>query len=361
MAGRARLIAATLLLIPGLIQAQGSTRRLTTIDAIRQFPGYYHLQNVVLRGELTEDSRRPMLRADDLEIRAVLDDVSSESGPVEIRGLVMDVGRLEPGDPRLGPYTELRGADNWPRPGEEFVVKVTTVSEAAPATTPSVRAIALEPWKFDGQTVTVVGNFRGRNLFGDSPAAPGSGRYDFVLRGAEGAVWVTGIRPRGRGFDLDVERRFDSNTWVEVTGVVSRTRGLVSIAATKIALAEAPDTRVTEAAPPPPPPPPVEVVFSSPTEAEADVAVSAPIRIQFSRGLQESTIRNNIRVTYQGEAPVVLVPAFTYDAATRSLQLEFAPPLEPLRTVKVELLDGLRAFDGGVFTPWQLTFSLGAR
>ena len=69
--------------------------------------------------------------------------------------------------------------------------------------------------------MTVTGNFRGRNLFGDTPAAPGDGRYDFVLRGAEGAIWVTGIRPRGRNFDLDLDRRIDTDKWVEVTGVVT--------------------------------------------------------------------------------------------------------------------------------------------
>ena len=37
----------------------------------------------------------------------------------------------------------------------------------------------------------MLGNFRGRNLFGDLPGAPGASPYDFVIRGAEGAVWVT--------------------------------------------------------------------------------------------------------------------------------------------------------------------------
>ena len=107
--------------------------------------------------------------------------------------------------------------------------------------TPSLRALALEPWKFAGQTVTVTGNFRGRNLFGDLPDAPGKGRYDFIVRGGEGSVWVTGMRPRGSGFDFDVDRRIDSNRWLEVTGPLVHDRGLVRIEATKIALAKAPE------------------------------------------------------------------------------------------------------------------------
>ena len=131
-----------------------------------------------------------------------------------------------------------------------------------------MRALALEPWRFDGQTVTVIGNFRGRNLFGDLPDAPGKSRYDFVLRGAEGAVWVTGLRPRGRGFDLDVDRRVDTNRWLEVTGTVVHDRGLVRIEGTRIAAATRTDRsarRWPRRAAPAAPPPPLEVVFFSPT------------------------------------------------------------------------------------------------
>ena len=59
-------------------------RRLTTLAALRQFPGYYHLQNVLLRGEFTEDGTQLALRSDVHEIRTILaDGVSSASGPVE--------------------------------------------------------------------------------------------------------------------------------------------------------------------------------------------------------------------------------------------------------------------------------------
>ena len=360
MVRRARIVALLLLLVPGLTYAQSTNRRFTTIDGLKQFPGYYHLQAVTLRGELTDDPQRPMLRSDDMEMRVLFEGASSKSGPVEVRGTVIDVGRLDANDPRLNGYGEGRAGETWPRPGEELLLKVTTVTEATPATTPSVRALALEPWKFDGQTVTVTGNFRGRNLFGDTPAAPGDGRYDFVLRGAEGAIWVTGIRPRGKDFDLDLDRRVDTDKWVEITGVVTRKRGLVSIAATKIALADRPDTRIVEEAVPPPPPLPLEVVFSSPTDGELDVSAAAPIRIQFARGLREPTIAGHVRVSYLGD-PTPLEPRVTYDAGSRALQIRFATPLEPLKTVKVELLDGLLAFDGGALVPWSVTFSLGSR
>ena len=163
------------------IVADGQTnvRRLTTIDALRQYPGFYHLQNVVVRGEFTTEGTRMFLRADEHEIRVFLDQgVSVPKGVVDARGLFMDVGRLEAGDARAGTAAEGRDADKWPRPGEELIVRVSSTLETQPSSSASVRSIAIEPWKYDGQTVTITGNFRGRNLFGDLPGAPGKSRYE---------------------------------------------------------------------------------------------------------------------------------------------------------------------------------------
>jgi hypothetical protein len=345
--------------------AQTSTRRLTTVAALRQFPGYYHLQNITVRGEFAENGPQVTLRADDQDIRVTLaEGVRTTSAAVEVRGQLIDVGRLEPSDPRVPPGAVggERDADRWPRPGEELVLRVTSVASAQPVVGLNVRALALEPWRYEGQKVTVAGNFRGRNLFGDLPGAPGTGRYDFVIRGAEGAVWVTGQRPRGRGFDLDIDRRVDTDRWLEVTGTVVHERGLVRIEATQLTLTKAPQVTETAEEPeaPPPPPPPLEVVFSSPTEAEIDVSAAAPVRIQFSRGIDPKSVMGAIRVSYIGVADAA-PPAFqtTYDAASRALTLRFAQPLERFRTVRVEVLDTLRAFDGGVAKSWVLTFSVG--
>ena len=233
---------------------------------------------------------------------------------------------------------------------------------APSATTASVRAIALEPWKFDTQKVTVVGNFRGRNLFGDLPGAPGKSRYDFVLRGVEGAIWVTNLRPRGSGFELDVNRRIDTDRWIEVTGTIVRERGLVSLDATRLTMAKAPQTaeEPAESAAPPVPLEPVQVVFSSPTNGETDVTVTGAIRIQFSRGLSEPSLAGRLRVAYVGGPADSSLPfQTTYDGANRALVLKMMQPFEAFRTVKVELLDGIKAFDGAPVTPWNLTFSVG--
>ena len=355
------------LVAAGSAQPQTPARRLTTIDALKQFPGFYHLQNVLLRGEITEAGSKFQLSADDQIIRVLPDEgVAVKSGAVELRGVLIDVGRLEPGDPRVGSYANGRDADRWPRPGEELFVRASAVSPVPPAaTTASIRTIALEPWKFDTQKVTVTGNFRGRNLFGDLPGAPGKSRYDFVLRGVEGAIWVTNLRPRGSGFELDVNRRVDSDRWIEVTGTIVRERGLVSLEATKLTLAKAPQVTdaPAESAAPPVPLEPVQVVFSSPTDGETEVALAAAIRIQFSRGLNEPSLAGHLRISYVGgPAPATdsgLQFHATYDAANRAIVLKMSQPFEPFRTVKVEILDGLKGFDGAPVRPWTITFSAG--
>jgi hypothetical protein len=342
--------------------AQATSRRLTTIAALRQYPGFHHLQNVTLRGELADDGSRILLRADGSDMRVLLGDgARTAAGAVEVRAQFIDVGRLSPEDPRGTAVTEGRDSDRWPRPGEELVLQLTSIAPAQPVTTLTVRALALEPWRWDGQKVTVIGNFRGRNLFGDLPGAPGESRYDFVIRGAEGAIWVTGQRPRGRGFDLDIDRRFDTDKWLEVTGVVAHDRGLVRLQATQLALTTAPAVAETaeEEAAPPPPPAPLEVVFSSPTTDEIDVSETAVVRIQFSRGLDPKTVDGAVRVSYVGGNATPPPFETTYDAANRALALRFAQPLERFRTVRVEVLDSLRAFDGGVATSWALTFTVG--
>ena len=355
-------LAAILFLIAADGGAQTAVRRLTTIDALRQYPGYFHLQNVLLHGEFIERGGRVLLSAGEREIGVQLNQEKTTTGLVEVRGQLLDVGRLEPGDPRVIVLDHLR---EWPRPGEELVLSVTGVAGTQLATSPSVRALALQPWRFEGQTVTLVGQFRGRNLFGDLPSAPGKSRYDFVLRSADAALWVTLLRPRGRGFELNVDARVDTGRWLSVTGTVTRERGLVAVEGTAIATATAPEAspQSDEPAAPPVPLEPAEVIFSSPGDEETQVPLTSSVRIQFSRGLDPKTLDGQIRVTYVGgptaDSPGPLEFQHTYDAGLTAIELKFTRPLDRFRTVRVELLEGIKAFDGAPLKPWTLTFSVG--
>ena len=366
---RRQLLAAILLILvaPEYAMPQGAVRRLATVASLHQYAGYFHLQNVLLHGEFVESGANIALRGGERDIAVLLNGATTVSGMVEVRGHLLDVGRLEPGDPRLSGYDGANDSERWPRPGEELVLVVAGVTDTLFATTPSVRGLALQPWRFEGQKVTVVGQFRGRNLYGDLPSAPGKSRYDFVLRSAGAAVWVTDLRPRGRGFDLSVDARVDTGHWLQVTGTVSQDRGLVTIAGSAVAEAAAPEAPAAEdeAATPAVPLDPAEVVFSSPYEGEIDVPVTSSVRMQFSRGLDPDTIAGQIRISYVGPAPTGAPPPaslefqHTYDAGTRAIEITFTQPPDRFRTVQVELLEGIKTFNGAPVSPWTLTFSAG--
>lgn len=340
-----------------------TARRLATIAALHQYPGYFHLQNVVVHGEFDESGGRPLLRADERQINVLLNDVKTTSGLLEVRGQLLDVGRLEHGDPRLANYDGAADPERWPRPGEDLVLSVTAVTQTQLAATPTLRALALQPWRFEGQKVTLVGQFRGRNLFGDLPSAPAKSKYDFVLRSADAAVWVTDLRPRGRGFDLNVDARVDTGRWMQVTGTVSQDRGLVTVLGSTITTAEAPEATPAEEEPAAPvtPPEPGEVIFSTPTEGDIDVSPAGPVRLQFSRGLDEKSLAGHIRVSYargQPDAPAIEVET-SYDLGSRAVEIRFKQRLDAFRQVTLELLEGVKTFDGAPVQPFTLTFSIG--
>ena len=50
----------------------------------------------------------------------------------------------------------------------------------------------------------------------------------------------------------------------------------------------------------------------------------------------------------------------TYDVGTHAVVLRLSKPLEPFRTVKMELAQGVLTFDGAPIKPWSVTFSVGA-
>jgi hypothetical protein len=221
--------------------------------------------------------------------------------------------------------------------------------------------------------VRITGQFRGRNLYGDLPQGPGLTQWDFVLRGADATVWVTGMRPRGRGFNLNTSARVDTGNWLEVTGIVKEGKGLVWIEAQQMALTK-PDleTRTAETPPIPQMGPPPEVIFSDPADGESDVAAKNAVRLQFSRDMNPDSFKGHIQwaftapdalhVSAETPAEGSRQPQFKYDQAKRSLEirLEFGESAS-YKEVIVELMEGIAALDGAKLKPWRLTFTLGAQ
>jgi hypothetical protein len=295
-------------------------------------------------------------------------------GAAEVRGEFWDLGRLNADDPRLGGY-DLRTAFGidpegpWPRAGQVTAIVATAVAAATQPTAPSVRGVVLFPSRYLDQKVTLAGQFAGRNLLGDLPDAPAQSRYDFVLRSADAAIWVTNMRPRGKDFELALDARIDTGRWLEVTGTLQQGRGLQWLNAEAGTLKLVPPPKeLTEDAPirvPAAPPP--EVVFSTPTEGESDVLLTTNVRVQFSRDINPATFRTHVRVRYADSAtrtpgePATPAAEFTtaYLPGTRVLEVRFTNPLEQFRTVQVELADGIIGADGQPLKPWTLTFQTG--
>jgi hypothetical protein len=281
---------------------------------------------------------------------------------------------MQPDDTRLA-GRDLRSllgvepAANWPRPGELVVVNVTSASPAAPLAAPSLRNVVLAPDRYVEQRVTIQGQFRGRNLFGDQPQAPpgGDGRKEFVLRSADAALWVTGKQPKGRGFTFDVNSRLDTRRWLEVSGVVKEDRGLVWIVAEQVAETSPQAEKVPEPIVSSVPTVPPEVLFSAPTHDETDVPLDTKVRVQFSRDIDPDTLKGGVRIGYSAgqaaergepQAPVVAA-RLAYNRGTRVLEIAFDEPLERFRTITIALGDGIKGTDGLALKPYTLTFTLG--
>jgi hypothetical protein len=361
-----RLFLLFLLLAASLSAQTGVTRRATNAAALAAHPAFFHLRPVVAVGELKLlDTGELRLTTDGVSVRVVYQG-SAPDGLAEVRGEFWDLGKFNADDPRLVSYDLRRtfGIDPeaaWPRAGQVTALIASTVTAATAPSAPTIRNIVLHPSRYLDQKVTVVGQFGGRNLLGDLPDAPAQSRWDFVLRSADAAIWVTNLRPRGKDFELALDARIDTGRWLEVSGTLQQGRGLqwlngeegsIKITQAPREVTEQPVIRVP-AAPPP------EVVFSAPTTDETDVLPTSTVRIQFSRDMDPSTFRNHIRVHYANAPAADIAFTTNYMPGTRVLEIKFAAPLGRFNRVQVELQDGIIGTDKQPLAPWTLTFQTG--
>jgi hypothetical protein len=217
--------------------------------------------------------------------------------------------------------------------------------------------LVTKPQRYDGKTVTVKGQFRGGNLYGDLPSASRQRSSDWVLKDDVFAVWVSGKKAKGQGWTLDAGLKRDTGKWLQVTGRVRVRGGVVSLEATDVVLAKPPAASapapVQAQAPPPPPPkpqkPPV-VVFSLPLDGERDVPPDSAFQIQFSRDMDETSFRDRVVFRYAGRPQPGDNPLdakrVSYDLGRRTLRVDPGDLLRPGRVVELLLLPGIVDVDG---------------
>lgn len=367
------------LAIASAVSAQPATRRTTNIAALLAYGSFYTGRPILLVGKVGVENNELRVSSDAGSIRLVSKG-NAPDGMDEIRGEYWDIGRMKPDDPRLSTYdmrttfhVDPDGA--WPKAGEVTAIIASSITPAQIPTNESIRAIVLNPDRYADQKVAISGQFSGRNLLGDLPDAPGKSRYDFVLRTADAAIWVTQMRPRlkdasGKDVELGLDARIDTGRWLEVKGTVQQGHGLQWIEAEagslKFGKPPTEPTHTEEEIRVPAAPPP-EVVFSAPTNDESDVSTATNVRIQVSRDLDKATLKNHINVQYvsaestlRGEPDTPKIDFTTdYNAATRVIEIKFAKPLERFRTVKIELTADVHGTDEQPLKPYTLTFVLG--
>ena len=266
---------------------------------------------------------------------------------VEVTGVFLETGQVQGANPAHGvQFWNFTGPPEKEPTGE---IKAPEVS---------LEKLVATPGKRDGQMIRVVGKFRGRNLYGDLPVRTQRTTADWVIKDDLYAIWVTGKKPKGTGWELDSGLKRDTGKWIEVIGKPETVRGVTYIKAVRIQLTTPPSARA-DVKPPPPPPekprkPPV-VVFALPLDGDVEVAPDSRFVVQFSKDMDESTFNGHVLLRYTG--PVLPGDrAFdglklTYDRGRRALTVDPGDVLRPRRQIELILLPGISDIDGLTLIP----------
>ena len=266
----------------------------------------------------------------------------------QITGLVQELsGSLgDPTQPRIGiTFWQFMG------PPEEVKGPLKFVDV-------SLESLVSRPGREDGKTVRVVGKFRGRNLYGDLPARSERASGDWVIKDDLYAVWVSGRKPKGSGWELDASLKRDTGKWIEVIGRPETRNGVTYVRAAQVRITD-PPRPTADAAPPPPPPerpkvPPV-VVFALPLDGEGEVPSDSRFVVQFNKDMDEATFKGHVMLRYAGPT----LPGdrqfdgikLTYDQGRRALTVDPGDVLRPGRQIELMLLPGISDIDGLTLIP----------
>jgi len=378
----------------GITLAQGPDerpQRLRVQDLLER-PGFYHDRVVMVVGELRsgdmqDDQNRIYELKDPDYFRGVrvgtgwgsMNDLRFMSGQkVEVIGYFWDMSLLFDGDYRLRNYPGARRQDVDLREELRYFLAAREVTpleeeerakEDKPAPKPppaptnlnlpaakdvDLRELAKAPADFAGARVSVVGKFRGDNLYGDLSIKTKHGPRDFVVKVGEFAIWVTGRRPRGEGFELNPELRRDTGKWLKVSGVPRVEEGVVYLKADSVELAPEPsdpdlepkETKKEDADTPKVPP---EVTFSLPLDGERGIALDSEFRVQFSKDMDEASFDRNVDLLYSdddGRANPFPAMHIRYEAASRTLVVSPGKTLEPGRELRLALYRSVKDKEG---------------
>jgi Bacterial Ig-like domain len=242
------------------------------------------------------------------------------------------------------------------------------LKDASRVPSATLEQLSTNPARFEGRLIRVVGQFRGRNLFGDLPVTSQTNRSDWVVKDDVYAVWITGRRPKGDGFDLDATLKRDTGKWLEVVGRVDVRRGFAYLQAQRVSLTT-PPTPTARAEPPKPlvdrPRVPPMVIFTLPLDGENDVPGAVRFAVQFSKDMDEDSFKGHVVLRYSGRPQAgdrdLDGVAMRYDGGRRALIVDPGDILRPGRQVELLFLPGIQDLDGLALVPRRGTLPEGAQ
>jgi hypothetical protein len=262
---------------------QGETPERVEVSDLLRTPGMYDGKMVIVRGDLrggdTEDYNRDIYRLrgwDALrEIRVGEPRMSShnlrflQGQRVIITGIFWDLANqcyTTPQGPQcydrrlmeFGAVTsDFRSEDKryfigvtaadmvddepLPREEEPKEKEEPPDLDIAPGDLVDLRELVKNPAPLVGKRVSVIGKFRGNNLYNDLSIRTKKTPRDFIIKASDVAIWVTGRRPRGKGFELNPRMRRDTGKWLKVTGRPWMDEGMVYLRAEKLEIVPKPD------------------------------------------------------------------------------------------------------------------------
>ena len=224
-----------------------------------------------------------------------------------------------------------------------------------------LRELVKEPEKYTDREIAVLGKFRGNNLYGDLSIRDKRTPRDFVIKTANAAIWVTGRRPRGKGFKLDARKRRDTGKWLMVIGTTWKYEptGTYYLRAAKVEIAEKPDDKdltpvkvvhekKLKLGPPP------EVTFSLPLAGERGIPLDSVFHVQFSNDMKRESFNRNVDLLYfddDGIGNPFPELEVSYDDSNRTLKVLPNKRLEPGKDIRLILYDAIEDDDGQKIVP----------
>lgn len=201
--------------------------------------------------------------------------------------------------------------------------------------------------------VTIIGKFRGGNLFSDLPYASRKGSNDWIIKDDLYSVWVTGKGPSGDGWSLSIRSLADSVNWLKVTGVPKVDNGFIYLVATDVALSRPPTPSSSVAAAPSrrasTTNDPADVMFTIPVQAVEEAAADSVFALQFTKPMDGTSFQGRVKLRYArtpdgGRA--FPNAAIGYDPVRRVLTIDPGEALVAGRVLECLLMPGIRDSQG---------------